>query len=145
MLPRIYLSVLICLILFFLFPGLGFGMEDQLLKTGSLPGESVASSGYGHRFQDGNFIAALLFTLQYALLAAVLQLLLGFHTAYSFVRYQLGSIRLIFLLPLLIPPAAGALVWRVLLSSYGGGFLPAILSVLPFSSPGEEVFLPSLS
>jgi multiple sugar transport system permease protein len=72
---------------------------------------------YIDMFLSGDFWHALLVTVQYTLVAVGMEMLLGFSLALLLSQALRGRtvFRILLLIPLMLPPATGALMWKALL------------------------------
>jgi multiple sugar transport system permease protein len=79
-------------------------------------------TNYKEMFSSNLFWGALLRTIEYTGLAVLIELLLGFGLAMLLNQALKGRtfFRIIMLIPLMLPPATGALMWRALLDPSTG-------------------------
>ncbi len=121
--------VLMIGILYPFFTGMYWSLTDYTLISAT-DKQWVGFANYWGLLQSADFWNALRITLMYAVVCLAVELPLGLGVAMVLVK-EFASVRIfraVLIMPLMMPPVVGALMWKVMMSS--DGILNYLLSLL---------------
>lgn len=108
----------------------------------------IGLQNYIDLFTGIDFWHSISVTLQYAFGATAVQMSLGFLVAYYLDKFEVGWVKSFLIVPFMVPPVIGAMIWKVMLRPGKGGIINRILSFAnlgPFSFlSSTELALPSV-
>ena len=140
------LAILVSLIVPFLI-GVYWSMTDYKL-TSTLPKQFIGLRNYQMLLQDAAFWNSVRVTLTYTLIALIVQLPLGLAVAVMLNRDHriVRFFRAVMILPLMMPPVVGALMWKSMMTPDGIlNYLLGIVGIGPLLWLGSvQLALPSI-
>ncbi len=145
-----FLSLPALLVLIGILYPFGLGVYYSLTaKTFTYMNEPFIGLGnYQELFNSPEFWRSVRITLQYAFGATFVQMGLGFLVAYYLDKFDIGTIKSILIIPFMVPPVIGALIWKVMLRPGQSGIINHLLSFIrlgPFEFLSDKsLALPSV-
>ncbi len=140
------LAILLSLIIPFII-GIYWSMTDYKL-TSTLPKQFIGLRNYQTLLQDAAFWNSMRVTLTYTLIALLVQLPLGLAVAVMLNRDHkvVRFFRAVMILPLMMPPVVGALMWKSMMTPEGIlNYLLGIVGIGPLLWLGSvQLALPSI-